>query len=390
MQRTLSVLAIIAVAGTLSAQRTWTVDSTGNGDFRTLTAAFAKASDGDAIRVLAGQYSETPQTSKALAVIGIGRPRINGLTITGLPASKSFTLKGIGITSSAGSLTLSANQGRVHLEDVVIPPALTPLAGTFNAYDCKLVSVTGSDLTGPGAASLRNSTVYFTNTLLHGTDAFSTFMFSLSANPALYASQSYVVLAETSCIGGNGTNGSSPLPPAPGIVMSGSDVFVTGSSKTYVVAGGSPTTYPVPAINARSGGKLYLDPDVKLLATNTTQLVKGITPVQVTIPALVATGAARGQTVRTELFAPSGWVAGLFVGLPGKRRLLAPLGDLWLDSNTAAILLDVGTVPATGVRVVNVPMPSNLPLGIAACFQAATLRPSSTLQLSTGATVVLH
>lgn len=94
--------------------------------------------------------------------------------------------------------------------------------------------------------------------------------------------------------------------------------------------------------------------------------------------------------MRTELLAPPGWVSGLLVGLPGKRLVLAPYGNVWLDPAAPWILLDVGTVPTSGSRLVDVPMPGYVRPGTAISFQALTLQPGSWLQFSTGVTVLLH
>lgn len=55
--------------------RRWTVDGKGGGDFRTIGAAIAKASAGDAIAIAPGTYNETLVLEKDLYLEGTGRDR---------------------------------------------------------------------------------------------------------------------------------------------------------------------------------------------------------------------------------------------------------------------------------------------------------------------------
>jgi hypothetical protein len=390
------VLLATLTAAPLAAQRTWVVDAAGGGDFRTVSAAFAAAASGDTVVVRRGNYPEDARTTKGLTVLGEGDPVLDGFGVYNLPASQTFVASGLTVHASRGlGVYVESCLGHVHLDRIVgdltaqwlaSPPALVIRSSA-------LVSVARSRFAGYAGASVATSTVYFTETDLLGSEGHVSHALNRPAQPGLSAG-GVVVLAGGTCVGGKGTiQITTPNPPAPGIhVRSNGELFVTGSQHTMIAAGGvqSGNTLSAPAIEVAQWVRAFvaIDPRVQLRATNTTQLVKGVNPLFVTQPALVAAGAAPGNAVRTELFAPPGWVFGLFIGLPGHRRPLVPLGDLWLAP--PILLLEVGTVASTGNHVVQVPLPSSVPRGTPVALQSLTLSSGLVFQLSTPVTVVLH
>ena len=61
-----AVVAWIGMCAPVVAQRTWTVDPGGSGDFKTITDAIAAATTGDRILVGPGTYPEQPTIAKSL------------------------------------------------------------------------------------------------------------------------------------------------------------------------------------------------------------------------------------------------------------------------------------------------------------------------------------
>ena len=386
----------VAIAGLAQAQKTWIVDRLGAGDFRTVTAAVTAASQGDTILVLAGAYPEIVSTTKGLRLIGIGKPTIDGIRVDSLVANSHFVIKGVRCPDQGQGISLTHNQGAVHLEDVSIPAFFIQLGivPPLNIQDSSLVSVTGCDFAGYTGASISNSTVYIVDSVLRGSDGYVTFMHNSPAQPGLMTSKSTVVLAGTSCTGGQGTQQMMVYnAPAAGIRMYTSEIFVMGDDTTAISAGGvvAGNTFSSPAIYCALGGTLYLDPRVKLSATNTSQTIQGTVAVQATMPTLLATQQTTPVAlVKTEVRAPQGWVSALFAGLPGRGQPWLPHGYLWLDPGAPLVLLDVGQLGLSGSRTYNLVIPATVPRGEPVTFQALVMTPTSTLLLSNGVTVVLN
>ena len=138
-----SLLLLCPLGASLSAQRTWIVDTRGGGDFKKVQAAFDAANDGDTVLIRPGHYVGA-STKKGLKVFGVGVPGIDDLTVSDLRASTSFAMKSIFV---AGVLSLSNNKGRIHLEDVSVigGPSLRARPGV-RMRDCTHVSINGGDV----------------------------------------------------------------------------------------------------------------------------------------------------------------------------------------------------------------------------------------------------
>ena len=366
----LGILLILGPLGAeLSAQRTWVVDRRGGGDFTGLQAAFLAARDGDTVLIRSGFYGRA-STKKALTLLGDGvPPRVLALTVTDLPASKSFAMKSLDVTDR---FSLWNNKGRVHLERVSVPgaPSSPTRALGLDVRNCAHVTINAGLFVHRSPAILVDrSTVQLVNSTVIGQSAYVGATQRQASAPALRIESGRVQLAAALIVGGaGGFDSRGSLAPSEGVSFSGGTLSIDGDSLTRVFAGPASqfNSFAASAIDARAG-RLRIAPAVTLRSTGTTRKVSGpVIPAFRGEPVLAAFSSGPGRGVATDAFGPAGSWSALFVSQPSSR-VPTSLGDLWIDPRRA-ILLDVGRVGASGHRHLMVPVYPGLRRGTPLMF----------------------
>lgn len=119
-------LVLLAAAGSLHAQQTWTVAAAGGAQFTEIAAAVAAAGDGDLIVVEPGAYGPVVIDGKGLTVVG--RAGMNGIFVSN-PGFPPF--------ASPPAITIQnlTAQQHVHLSDMVVFNSTVPTADLL-VRDC--------------------------------------------------------------------------------------------------------------------------------------------------------------------------------------------------------------------------------------------------------------
>ncbi len=134
-----------------------------------------------------------------------------------------------------------------------------------------------------------------------------------------------------------------------------SQLIVSGDRATDLRAG-AVIIEPTPAIVGQ-GGSLSIDPSVRLVPFSGASSIAGTIAVTTTwLPSLTAQGAAPGQVVHADLFAPAGDIAAVFTSVAAPPVNIGFGVGVWLDPATV-FLTGIGVVDATGHyrRVCNCP-----------------------------------
>jgi len=349
-----ALLGVLVLISSLSAQRTWIVDPSGNGDFRDLPPALIAASDGDVIVLRAvpvGYYPlpgyTTATTNKGVTILGEAGARFatsptntSPFTVTGLPAGKAFVLAGVTFSNPLPyAIALNGCVGAVHIERVTA----TTGGATLRIQGCRQVAVCNSSLTGSTAVQIENGApdVALVDCALVSDGNYSMRVYGPSTAPRILVS-------------GGSTLGT----------ISGEGP----STATLTIAGGRATTIAAP--NGSTGvavqwfGPLTIDPTAQIIGT-----IQGSQPVMQRIPALSALGAPPGQPIRSSIRSPSGDVAVLLLSVPIPRTPTPPFGDLWIDP--ALIFFATGGVQGAGEQLdIQIPTPTSAPRGILLGLQA--------------------
>lgn len=404
MRRLVTCGLFLTVASTIAtAQRTWIVDAA-NGpgtDFRDLPAAFLRVADGDTLLVRKGNY-KTFKTSKAVRLLGVPGVRVlgtnsldGGITISSIPAGKTFTLKNVSISGSSfliggGLITIQDCAGHVVLDNVeATDPKTTAPGPALNLRRAKAVTLNNSRcITGLTAT---DCTLMATGSVFTGRNAQVSFPFPISGTPAIAAVSSTLVLGQCVAQGGNGLDRQiNGLAASPATRTVGGALVIAGDNNSSFQAGRIGVQQAaIPAVQG-SSGNLLIDPSVTLVPFGNGPAFDGFTLTsRRRLASLTATGVAPGGTLRSELFSPQGHTTVLFASLAANPVLVPALGQLWLDPGSL-LLLDVGLQDRTEHRRVSTPIPPGASLrGTVLALQALSgFAPR--FELSTAAHVVLH
>ncbi|MCB9917438.1 MAG: hypothetical protein H6832_03455 [Planctomycetes bacterium] len=382
----------IGMCAPVVAQRTWTVDPGGNGDFKTVTAAIAAADSGDRILVGPGTYSEQPIITKSLVLLGY-QASIEGFVVRGIARDGRVLLSGFHVVTG-NRILLENNTGHVALS------GCTAISFLWDAFRVPAVDVRnsihvtmhGCTFSGTGIV-VGNSELAIAQSRISGVDGAWSLLGSIQSEPGLRATSSHVVLASVDVTGGSAA-GFKVEQPSPALDCRASVVIVAAPSS--LIAGrtsSSPLVFFAPAVQCDAATKLYADPTVRAVASDISiPVVLGTTPILLAIPStagVVTRDANREFVIDTVVYARTGWVSALLIGLPGPRQLIDPIGDLWLDPTNPIVLVDVGPTDNDGRRAVRMRLPSSLPDGSLVGLQSL-LFDQANLWLSTPLVVVLR
>jgi hypothetical protein len=355
------------------AQRTLVVDSQGRpgSHYRDLPAAVGAAADGDLLVVRDGTYTAL-STGKALALLGQDAPLIGrggALTVTALPAGRTFVMEGFDLTVP---VKVVACDGRVHLDRIF--SAVLNSGAALELDRAANVTVTTSTLLGRPAITCRQSTLAVTGSILHGQDASEVFTACYSGAPALRADGGNVTVAGSVAKGGAGLRTiSCNLPPSPAAELVSGALTIAGDTASIWEAGlGTAASPSAPAVFTR-GGTLTIDPLVKLVPQGAAAPITGSAQVTVRkISSIVgALGAPPGGVALVGVHSPAGDLVFLFAGAAADRLPVPPLGDLWL-APSRAFLAAVAQQGAAERVLFTIPIPASAPRGLPVGFQAVT------------------
>ncbi len=382
--------------------RTWIVDAqNGTGThFVDLPQAVAAVADGDILIVRSGTYTGF-STNKALAILGdSSRPTVvnavgNGATIevANLPRGRAFVIHSCVVRFSFfRGLSLSNNQGQIHLHQVVVDGQSFPFAGTYSegivAANNELVTITDCDIEGRPPIQAQSSTVTIERTLVRGFDAYYAPHFCPPASSGIDAFSSTLYLNLATVTGGNGA--STPcgaVSPLPAIAATQCTLWVRGGGA--VIAAGrdlAATGFGIPAIAAWASDVTY-DPATPLRSVNGAPPVLGAQSVRaVSLIGVHARGPVLGF-VECTVMSPAGDPYVLLVGLPAAPAT-TPWGKLFVDLQ-APWSPAFAVQGATGVTSFRLADP--VLLGVPVLFQAMGYFVSrGELSLSNPATVILR
>ncbi len=368
-------LAALALATSLTAQRTWVVDAN-NGpgtDFVDLPPAIAQAVDGDIVTVRSGTYRPFV-TSKGLSLLGESGATIASsisdfCSVSNLAAGKRFVMRGITFTDaspfslSSYYLVIDQCRGAVHLDGLATAGVRSVLV---LLRSCGLVTV--SHITATSGIEIESSRVSLHDASLQ--------VAGLAA--ALRLTNSTVEATEVNL---RGSPGHPHINPYPGVLMLSSTLEVRGTVAS-LIAGGTASSAQAPAIWS-DGPTLRLDPKIRLIGG-----IEGVTPTIAAMPALRVVSGQLGGTKRFDLSTQPQQLAVIFGALP-MNPIDTNIGRVWLDLPTLFVV-GAMVVDASGTWRLTTPNPSLPSLrGLAITYQALDIGPQATT-VSNAATLVLH
>ena len=353
---------LLALAATPVAQTTWVVDINGGpgSHFTTVGAALAVVVDGDTVLVRTGSYVEFGlRTDKGIRLVCDPGTSLGflGFSISGVRLGQTMTMRGFSF-QPAGILTLTNNQGQVHVEDVDLSPSPTADGGWLFVDNSLQVSLTQVNVKGYQANLVSGSRASLVNC------TFGNVQRGGFASPALTLESSTVSIVGGSITGGLGFS----TTPESGMQVTGGTTILAGNTTTISAGLKFGSTAPVPAI-VNAGGTIEWEPAVTLISRNGAPPISGGTVIQRRIPSVVADSLANGATWTLDTHAPQGSAACLITSLPVVATP-TPFGELWF-SPTANLVLACSTVGASEVWTLQIPLQPGLPRGAPLVVQAA-------------------
>ncbi len=374
IHRTCSTLALFLLAATAAtAQQTLVVDQAGTGQFTDIPPAIAAAAPGDRVLVLAGRYSAFT-VDKPITVTTNEAVNVPSIHVQGIGAGSTCVVAGFTLFWHPVRLSVQNCPGRVHLQSITMH-GLNLFQPTLRIQSARSISL--SEVSFEGSAEIFDSVVSLERCTFYGGTV------DRWTSPGLAATRSRLLVT-----GGlfRGTGGSYTYaygtPPATsGIQLLGnSEARLTGGAQ---LVGGISFPFPGPPSRAPAIGVLSsraeADPSVILDPIPSDGSV-----IPTMIPAVSVASQSAGSALTPEIHAPPGALVGLLGSYPSAPLRFAP-GDIWLDLPTAFPLF-TGTIPATGVLQVTVPISgSAYPQGSTFTMQAAVVA-SGALLVSTPAT----
>ncbi len=393
-----AVSLLAALAAPLAAQRTFVVDaSNGPGThFVDLGAALAQAQHRDVFLIRDGTYGAVT-TNRGVALVGVGPAVViaapwltptSALVVSDVPAGETFTAKGIELTSLFGSPTAAVRRcdGRVHLARLrVRHPTRTALA----VETCAVVTVAGSTMDG---VSITGSTVAFGTSTSVGVRP----MTGTGGNPGLRCTDSRVWITDSVLRGTDGySSGSTQFVPQPALVASASEIWLAGTgTRTCTLTSGvclSSTCFPqtAPACTVE-GGLLRHTSNVDFVTVAGTPPIAGSGQVVVdALPALVTSSATRGTPFSIRLASTPGDPFVVAIAAPADPVAVSE-GAVFVDPSALVVVASTAQGPS-GVTTFGVPVPADPTLvGRAVVVQAASFAiPTGRLRLSNPAGVVV-
>ena len=348
---------LAVTAAPLAAQRTWIVDETGGGDFHDISPAIQAAAAGDTIRVRRGSYGEFI-VGKSLRILGdpgtlVMGTRLGGhgvplpaITVSGLPAGAAVTLAGMTATArfsvwASPVVIVIDSPGRVHLERIDTAEFGARDAGRVSLHRCAL-----------GSARLIRSGVLFTQTQIVPNRT--------STLEGIISTEAEVLVSNCQIDGAG-----------PAVRLDSGELTLTGPQCRLVGGNSATPLFPAPAIETR-GGRLRVDPGVTLIPGAGWPAVRG--PAVHSVEALpsLEVSTDNGQ-LTTRLHAPGALRGHTLLSLPQNPTLPTPFGAMWVG--IPHLVLDSGSMPATGRRERSIALPPNA-LGLDVVIQGLVARPN--------------
>ncbi len=397
-----SPLLLLSLPTQVQAQKTWIVDQTGGGHFKTLQAAANAASHGDTIYIRAGSFYRGFQTSKALTVRSAKRLAIFGaITVSKIPKGRVFSIKKLQLSG----LILTNNAGGIHVEDIAFWRA-SPGTKLCSIRQCQLVTFTNctsrlgspfstySSVTQPPTVEIDRSNVTLTDCNMQGVSYYFNNFWLWKGSPAIAVSASKLRISGGTLVGGNGTsytssaNKTTTWNAEPAIQLTGGSLMIDEADKARIAAGSINSGNSVQHAIIASGTKITIDPKVSLTSLNTTLHVKGGTLGRASLQSVLATGANSSGQVKTTRYGTAGSISILTLGSPS-LPLATPYGELWLGL-TPLFFLDPTLLPQSGEKDLSIPVPAKgLPNGLALTFQALEIT-GTKLHLSLPTTILIN
>jgi len=356
----LAAAALAAIAAA-PAQQTVVVQ----GSFLDYYNALATVNHGDRIVVRAGSYWAAMST-KGITVEcdpGVDFTVLKGFNMgcRDLPAGTWFVMRGGTVTNFEGGPPLATEncRGGAVFESVSTTSSPSRFASSASValHDCRLRGV-----------SVIDSTVSISRCAITG------FAGSPLDPAALLVERSEAVVADSTIGGPSSFDGS-------GVWLDQGRLIVAGDASTRIEASGA-----APAIKAASG-TLWIDPRVTLVSAANPKIQGPVTVLTTGTPWSIAPAVASGQTLRTDTYVDPGSLLAVLAGWPVIPSPISPLGSLWVTPS--APVLDIGTVPASGSRTVQVGVPA-LGSAVPLVIQGIALYPSGVVRLGAPATVVVN
>ncbi len=384
--------ALVSSSIALPAQRTWIVDPGGKGDYKRISDAVTAAKNGDRILVRPGKYAERPTILKSLTLLGT-KATVDGFLVRGLTKRQPVVLSGFAV-STGKSFSLENSRGHVALSGCSAKsfPFEPTRSVALIINNCHHVTVHSCSFVGTGVR-ITGSEVSIAQSTISGVEGAWTFLGVRNAEPGIRVTASHVVLGNTTVTGGG--TGAFFKDPEPEVAIQSQRSVVIVGAPSSLLAGRFARRGEAPAVRADAATKLFLDPTVLVQASDKSiRAIVGTKPISLVIPALatvITRKANRDFVLATTVSARANWVSGLLIGLPGPRRAISRIGDLWFDPQQPVLLLDVGPLAKDGRRAITVPLPASLPDGTRLTLQSVLLASTGkSLRLSTSTTVVLR
>lgn len=370
-------LTLILLATPAAAQRTWIVDATGGpgSDFRTLSAAFASAAEGDTIRVRRGNYLPGTLATAVRLVFEtnalVGQARSGpAFVISNVRAGTVCSIRGLRFS---GTPLLPDDGVRVH-----------DCAGTVVFDGCAIRS--SGSTTGSGLELERCASVALSNSTVEpavlvrdsaltasATNFIATPLFGRTA--AIRGIDARIELSDCSAFGTGSHGGATPA-----LQADRSSVVIRGDA-TSEYRGGTYIAFVADAIEGGTTSSLTIDPAVRLSSppVGMTQVVER------TLPRLRVQDSS--TTLDVTLTAAAGSAFGLLVALPAPPIDTLLFGTWWLDSATTAQWA-AGIVEQTGAVDRSIRQSASAStLGLPLVFQAVVV--DGRIELSSAAAVVI-
>ncbi len=374
MQST-SVLSLILLSASLTAQTTWTVCASGGAQFSTIAAAVAAAADGDTIVCLPPQFGTALTgftTSKGVTIVGGSGPwaipiradATSPIVVQGLPAGRAFRMAGFQFIQD-GQLRIDVQscQGHVHLEDIGARDFdfFFPNGPSIVVANSASVTLRAIATFGMPALQVDNSR------LVAERCGFGVPLAGLRGGSGVVANGSELDLAQ--CVVDTGSLSLGPNQHVPAISATNSVVRIGGDGNARVAGGaaGAPGGIPIVA----NGGSVAIDPMVVVVPGLGQPIFSGSAAflVQPT-PATWTSPATLGQLLELRTSAPAGAVVFQAVGVASALQS-TPFGSLGVDLGQPLLFFPAAAPTVSGWASASILVPASLQPGSAFAGQSA-------------------
>jgi hypothetical protein len=382
-------LSALLLANAAFAQRSWTVDPKGGGDFTSLPTALSSISAGDTLLVYTGNYPQVT-LSRSVHLRAVGTPVIDSVFLLSFVSNTRITVEGFRFRpspqNSGVSVRISGFAGQAHFERCAIQGMAINNSGLISLNDC---TVDGYVFPGGPPTVAHPPIAAFSS---HVVATHSSFTATRGDNdtPGLQVGNATLSLAGCNLTGSPATfAGGRAVPPGQGLWATQSRVWIEDAGGSKVEAGSVPPGWigqGAPAIDSTSS--IELDPAVQLTARMGLPAIRGTSAVQLPQPGLLAQGTTPGGQVQARQFGKAGDPCVLFFGLP-LSPIPSPLGPIAIEPTTLFVAYSA-VIPNTGEHRGSLPIPSSgVPMGLCLSLQSVQLMTSG-IRLSPPAFVLVN